>query len=157
MSSYPIPTILPIYNEINFPSNGDFLTVQDGNKYLPKTGGSVNSLSVLNSFKVNSNGTQFTNIQFGTYLNLSPTSIPSGSNINISITFPSAFSVGSTPKVILSNSSPATQGSIPALNYLLVSCQQVNISGFRLNITNTHPSVNFNDALSIDYMAFRDT
>ena len=150
-------SILPIFNSINFPTPTEFLTQNTANAlYLAKTGGTVNSLSVLNSFKVNSNGTPFTNVQFGTYTNLNSTSINANSSINVSITFPSAFSIGSTPKVIVCNSTSATQGTITALQNLLVSAQQVNISGFSLNISNVG-NTNFNGFLNVDWVVFRDT
>lgn len=51
MSAQPPPTILPIFNSLNFPNNDEFLTVQDGNKYLPKTGGTIspNILRITNT------------------------------------------------------------------------------------------------------------
>jgi hypothetical protein len=41
MSAYPVPTILPIFNSSSFPLNSDFLTIQDGNKFLEKVGGTM--------------------------------------------------------------------------------------------------------------------
>jgi hypothetical protein len=48
---FPPPTILPIFNSINYPSNSDFLTIQDGNKYLQKVGGTIspNILRITNT------------------------------------------------------------------------------------------------------------
>jgi hypothetical protein len=48
---YPVSTILPIFNSINYPSPTDFLIIQDGNRYLPKTGGviSPNILRITNT------------------------------------------------------------------------------------------------------------
>ena len=151
---YSRPTILSIFNSQSFPSNSDFLTVQDGNKYLVKNNG------VVNNVKVNSIGSNINVLQYFRWERLIATSISAGTSVNFNVSFPTALPdnapLVSNPRVFLTNSSYVAQGSIVALNFLLMTCQTITRTGFNINITNTHPSAGFNDFLSADIFVIRD-
>jgi len=154
MSIYPGPKQnLSTYNSSNFPSLNDNLTISQANStYLRLTGGSLSGALNCNNTLFVGGGSNLDLIQRGRYNSFSSVSIVALSKTTITITFPKAYQVGQNPNVYVSNCT-FDPNAPPALNFLFPSVRGITNTGFTLEVTNVHPSVNFNDKFEIGWLA----